>query len=279
METDDDGLDDFSERAASKKGDSTIFVYWSILLYNSFLSEIIELLAPPAPQIPLVQFTKDELDTLVKAIKKMTTLFALNNNDWTDAATAIITSWLENVNNLMLTIFYDGDELTACLAFPLAPVYDLTYFVRDVNQTFTVDNFHDTVNFGTIHEDIDGSLLRILTTLYAPMFFSMKNLSENVKGKFFAALNNFLTYLAGLHYKMSGLTVLYIPSEGLMVKQTSAVRDRELVKRLETIAVHWIASIRTCLSDKEQLVPHTLMCPPDQFDFFAYRRKFSFKYI
>lgn len=201
----------------------------------------------------------------------MTTLFALNETDWTPECIAVIRKWLLDIDHLMLTIFYDGDTLTACLAFPLAPIYDLTYFLRDPNHIFTVDGFHDEITFGRLHEDIDGTMLSVLSEMYAPIFFGSKEMSRSVKGHFCEALNAFLAYLTGLHFKMSGITVLYIPTEALVIDAETAVEDTDLIKRLETLAVNWIGSIRQCLNDKEQLVPHELMCPPDHFDFFTYR--------
>lgn len=223
---------------------------------------------------PQPEYSDEELDQLIGFVQKMTTLFALRENDWSATTLNVIKSWFLNPDALMLVIFYDGDELSACLAIPLAPIFDMSYFLRQPNQIFAVDTFHDEVAFGTVREDIDGTMLSVLSAVYGPIFFGSTNLSDTVKGNFCGSLNTFLAYLTGLHFKMSGITMLYIPSEALMMTEDEAVLDRDLVKRLETIAVHWIGTIRQCLGDKEQLVPHELMCPPDHYDFFAYRCKF-----
>lgn len=205
----------------------------------------------------------------------MTTLFALDTNDWQNSnANELIKKWLLDTNELLLTIFYDDDTLCACLEFPLAPVYDITYFLRKPNQIFTVDEFHDEIIFGTIHEDVDGSLLTILNNVYSPIFFGSINLAETVKSDLSSALNKFLTFLTELHYKMGGITILYIPTEALLYDIETAAKDFELVKRLEDVAQHWIKSIYKCLKDKTQLIPQTLLCPPDEFDFWTYRCKY-----
>lgn len=227
------------------------------------------------PRPPVPEYSDADLDWLVMAVQRMTTLFALNEADWNDSNVAVIKEWLLNVEHLLLTIFYDGDTLTACLSFPLAPAYDLSYFLRDPNHVFTVERFHDDINFGTLHEDIEGSMLTILETVYAPHFFRSNNLGENVKGRFYSALHSFLAFLTGLHYKMGGITVLYIPSEAFGMDVEVAAHDRDLVKRLEAVAVYWMGQIRECLSDKELLVPYNLMCPPDEFDFWTYRREYN----
>lgn len=229
--------------------------------------------APPTPvAAPVPEYSADDLAKLVDYIHHATTLFALSHSDWSDETDDTIRRWLLTASELMLTIFYDGDILSACLAFPLAPVFDITYFLREPGEIFEVDTLPDRIIFGNIHEDIEGTLLTTMDKVFSPIFFSSKNLSANVKGQFCGALNGFLTYLTGLHYKMSGITVLYIPTEGLRVADArDAAADRDLVKRLEVIAVNWIGSIRTCLGDKEQLVPYEQMCPPDHYDFYTYR--------
>lgn len=201
----------------------------------------------------------------------MTILYALDENDWNSNCTEIIKQWLLNVNELMLTIFYEDDTLTATLGFPTNPVYDITYFLRLPNQIFTVDEFHDYVTFGTIHEDIDGTLLAILEKMYAPIFFTTKSFCQGDMGNLCSEVHSFLAFLTELHYKMCGLTVLYIPREGMGEEAEKASCNLGLLKRLEGVATSWITSIEGCLSDREQLVPNELMCPTDEHDFWVYR--------
>lgn len=60
-----------------------------------------------------------------------------------------------------MSIYFDDDVLTATIGFPTCPVYDLTYFLREPNMIFTVQDFHDDVTFGTINTNVDGSLLKV----------------------------------------------------------------------------------------------------------------------
>lgn len=249
-------------------------------LYSSFGStkDLAPVEASPTPvATPIPEYSETDLAKLVNYIHGATTLFALNEQDWSKDTDDIIRRWLRSTDELILTVFYDGDILSACLAFPLAPVFDITYFIREPGEIFEPDSIPDRIIFGNIHEDIEGTLLTIMDRVFSPIFFSTTNLSVAVKSEFCGALNNFLAYLTGLHYKMSGITVLYIPTEGLRVDVHDAAADRNLVKRLELIAVSWIKSIRTCLGDREQLVPYEQMCPPDHYDFYTYRCEFFFK--
>lgn len=238
-----------------------------------------EVIEDTSPKILVPEYNENELNKLVFFIQKMTILFDLHEEDWNDNCIRIIKTWLTEVNELMLTIFYDGNILTACLSFPLSPVYDLTYFLRDPNHIFTIDGFHDEITFGTIHEDIDGTLLAVLEAVYAPIFFNYTGWSENIKSHLCSSLHTFLAYLTGLHFKLAGLTILYIPNEGHKLAPNQVAKDREMLKRLETVAVHWTSQIRLCLKDTDQLVPYELLCPPDEFDFWIYRRKFFYLFF
>ncbi|KAI4471763.1 dynein heavy chain [Holotrichia oblita] len=81
----------------------------------------------------------------------------------------------------------------------------------------------------------------------------------------------FLAKLTDLHHKMLGLTVIYIPKEGLNLSVEFASKDKELVKRLEGIVVYWTRQIRVVLQDQDQNTPDDLLCPVDEYEFWVYR--------
>lgn len=76
-----------------------------------------------------------------------------------------------------------------------------------------------------------------------------------------------------MHYKMLGLTVLYIPREGQHLPVAVASKDKELVKRLEGVVVYWTRQIRVVLQDQDQNSPDDLLCPIDEYEFWIYRCK------
>jgi hypothetical protein len=55
-------------------------------------------------------------------------------------------------------------------------------------------------------------------------------------------MHAFLAYLTDQHYKMLGLTVIYIPHEGLNLSAEEASKDMELLRRLEgkTYLLYWL---------------------------------------
>lgn len=220
---------------------------------------------------PVPEYSEEELNELLGVVQRMTILYALKDDDWTEDSASIIKTWLLDPNHLMLTIFFDAKTLTASLTYPTMPVYDMTYFLRDPGHIFTIDDFHDAVTFGRIHDDVDGTLLTLMEKVYAPIFFGATEWSENVKCRLCTALHSFLSQMTVLHHKMAAMTVLYIPGEALSREIDEAVGDSALLERLEMVAEYWIEALRMCLSDREQIVPFELMAPVDEFQFWQYR--------
>ncbi|KAM7351793.1 dynein heavy chain 2, axonemal kl-2 isoform 2-T2 [Cochliomyia hominivorax] len=222
-------------------------------------------------EIPHPKYTDEELIKLVDYIQRMTMLFALDHRDWSETTLDVIRRWIMEVNEPLLTIFYDANKLTACLGFPIVPVSDLSYFSRVPNSIFTVEGFHDEVHFGTIHEDVDFCLLKVLQLVYAPIFSNITEWNENVKSRFCRAMDKFLSYLTNLNSKMAGMTLLYIPFVVKKLEEENVAHDREFIKNMESIVVFWTTQIRTLLSDKVLVVPHDLVVLQDEYEFWMYR--------
>uniref|UniRef100_A0A336KJP9 CSON010941 protein n=1 Tax=Culicoides sonorensis TaxID=179676 RepID=A0A336KJP9_CULSO len=216
------------------------------------------------------KYSEDELTTLVNYIKNMVTLFNLHPDDFTTNVINQIKNWLIEVTELMLLVFYDGTTLHAAHAFPLSPVSDICYFMRVPNFIFTVDNFHDEIMFGTVTGDVEGSILHVMEAVYAPAFSETTEWIENIKGNLQSNVHMFMSYLTDLHYKMSGLTRLYVPYETSTKSVEDCAKDKWLVKRLESIVLFWTQKIRLCLADNDQLVPHEITCPADEYNFWVY---------
>uniref|UniRef100_A0A1I8MW68 Dynein axonemal heavy chain 2 n=1 Tax=Musca domestica TaxID=7370 RepID=A0A1I8MW68_MUSDO len=204
-------------------------------------------------------------------MQRMCMLFALDHRDWREETLDVLRRWLLEVNEVLVTLFYDGNKLTACLGFPLTPVSDLSYFSRTPNHIFSVEGFHDEVNFGTVHEDVDGCLLRVLQLVYAPVFRNYSDWNENVKSRFAQAMDKLLGYLTNLNSKMAGLTILYVPYVVQQMARENVAHDREFVKNMESIVVFWTTQIRSLLSDKVLVVPHDLVVPEEEYEFWLYR--------
>lgn len=221
---------------------------------------------------PKPDYSADELSSLVGFIRRIVLLYGIREADWNDTCEAIAKQWLLDSAQLMLTVYVDPSQrLTADLSYPESAVFEIVYFMREPNHIFRADSFHDDVTFGQIDGDVDGAFLLLIEKIYAPYFFQKTDWSVTNRTEFLSALHTFLVRMTALHHKLSGLTVLYVPGERAADDIEQLARDAQYVKRLETIAEHWVDQIRVCLSDSQQVVPGVLMCPSDEYDFWIYR--------
>lgn len=219
------------------------------------------------------EYTDEDLAKLVSFVKRMTTLYDLRETDWNEECEEVIRQFFLIRKQPILTIYFDSDILNCMLGFPDTPIVDLTYFLRDPMEIFEVDTFHDKVTFGTMDGNVENSILRVLENVYAQVFFNIKTWPDSVKADFCTNLHMFLAKLTDLHHKMFGLTVIYVPKEGLGMTAEVASKDKELVKRLEGIVVYWTRQIRIGLQDQDQNSPSELLCPNDEYEFWKYRCK------
>lgn len=98
-----------------------------------------------------------------------------------------------------------------------------------------------------------------------------------MRNEFCNNLQMFLAKVTDIHYKLYGLTVLYVPCEVLKIPLADAIADKELIKRLEGIVVYWTKQVRVGLQDQDQNTPEDLLCPHDEYEFWKYRCKYNFR--
>uniref|UniRef100_A0A182PB45 Dynein heavy chain tail domain-containing protein n=1 Tax=Anopheles epiroticus TaxID=199890 RepID=A0A182PB45_9DIPT len=236
--------------------------------------KVVEEVVEAVEEVDKPAYSDEDLEMLVSFIRGMIILFDYDDDDFNEEVAETVKLWLTDVNNPLLFIFYDGNRLSASLAFPLCPINDLMYFMREQEQLFNVlEQFHDDIMFGTLHGDIEGSLLVILEQVYGPMILSNADWSENVKANVINGFNAFMTYLTELHYKLSGFTLLYVPREGSDMEVQEVVLNRSTIKRLEAVVIDWTGQIRATLSDTQHFVPDDLVCPSDEYSFWLYRHE------
>ncbi|KAJ0175845.1 hypothetical protein K1T71_009004 [Dendrolimus kikuchii] len=229
-----------------------------------------ELAAMPVKPV----YGPEELNTLIRYIMRITTLYDLRDEDWNDDVKHGIEEWLLEPKALILCIYFKGDKLKAACDIPISPVYDLTYFLRQPDFVFKAETFHDDIIFGTFIDSVEANLIQMLECVYGPYFFAITTWPDSVKSEFCSHIHTFLAKLTDMYYKMLGLTVLYIPREGQHLTFEKASVDRELVKRLEGVVVYWTHQIKSCLEDQAFVASQKeLLCPSDEYDFWIYRHE------
>ncbi|XP_069686166.1 uncharacterized protein [Periplaneta americana] len=218
-------------------------------------------------------YSEEELESLVDKVKRFTTLFDLREDDWTLEVEDVIKEYFMTKNAEVLSIYFDNLTLMASLGFPAVPIKDMTYFLKEPTDVITPDNFYEVITFGTTNDNVESTMLNILQHVYAPVFFNETTWPDNVKSDFCTNMHTYLANLTDLHYKILGWTVIYIPQEGMNVSVEEASKDKELVKRLEVVVVHWTHQIKVALGDQEQPAPAEGLCPMDEYEFWIYRYK------
>ncbi|KZC12413.1 Dynein heavy chain 2, axonemal [Dufourea novaeangliae] len=279
----------------------------------------------------------------VTCVKEMTTLSGITENDFMHRHEVTIREFINTPRISVLTVYLLHNRLNVGLGFPIVPVRELNYFIRESQNVLHPDTFRDRILFGSVNEKPESHVLMVVQNTLAPIFVPIEtwpdkesmvlegipnqgllistkshctrvpqpqgpfeilyNGSEQrvesfargegkrrltsgtitwitrqslqLKADFYTSLDTFLCKLTDLTYKMLGLTVIYVPREGSqLAEQESADEssiDKELVKRLEGVVVHWTTQIRIALMDQEQATPNELLCLQDEYEFWTYR--------
>lgn len=210
------------------------------------------------------EYQPAELGQLVCYVRDMTVLYDLRDSDWNQECLTMIEKWLID-NKPVIFIYYSPDNvLTGSMSLPLVPFQEAVYFIRQPNEMFRAETFHDNIQYGTIH-DPDESLLILMESIYGPHFFAETlDWSDRLQNNFLSALDSFLTDTTDLHYKISGLSILPVP----ILREDSPIVDEFTLRRLKNLIIHWMGQIRAFLGDTHS---NDFLCPSDNYDFWVYR--------
>lgn len=166
-------------------------------------------------------------------------------------------------------------ELCLATTIPTFPVEELTYFIkgRDLTGPLTVtpDNFLKSVQYGTVKGSHMESLLRLLTGIYAPIFFENTSWPDSIRNDFSAQLHKFLATLTDARWRADGKTVLYVPMEGQKMDPELASQNKDLVQRLEMAMIHWTRQIKDVLSSQDNFEASETTGPLEEIEFWKNR--------
>ena len=177
------------------------------------------------------QFTSQQK----QIIKERVTLARLDPASWSEVHDEVIQSFVSDSQRMLIVYVDELNGLTCEHIVPYVQVSEIAYFIKKYeSQLITVENFFKTVQFGTVSGGHIQSLLRLMSAIYAPIFFENKTWPDSIKNDFSAQLHRFLASLTDTRWKLDGKTVLYIPTEGLSMDSEKAAKNKELVQRLES---------------------------------------------
>ncbi|KAL2730354.1 dynein axonemal heavy chain 2-like [Vespula maculifrons] len=159
--------DEGKEVEAELRADYTIEELNELVIYASRIRIVLTLLGFS----PLAK---------VHYVKGMTTLSGLAKKDWTYQCHVIIREFFENPKHRVLCIYYEVTNKVpmALLSFPLTPVYELCYFIRKPDQIFRLENFHDTIVFGSFNWSVEYYILNVVQSVLTPIIFKIETLPD-----------------------------------------------------------------------------------------------------
>lgn len=126
------------------------------------------------------EYNEEELQKLVIYFKEMTTLYDLRDEDWTEENERTIREFFIDITMPMLLIYFINDDLQVTDNFPDEPVIDLAYFIREPKEIFDVESFHDSVTFGSAHDNVEGTILNVMENVYAPIFVNITTWPDSI---------------------------------------------------------------------------------------------------
>ena len=178
--------------------------------------------------------------------KERICLSNLTEESWTDAHMDLIDEFVNNSEQRLLVAYVDTiNGFTLEPNIPYASVEEITYFIRkDSAHVITSDNFLTNVQYGSVTKGHIQSLLRLMSGIYAPIFFENTTWPDSIKNGFSAQLHRFLASLTDTRWKIDGKTVLYIPSEGLNLEVEVAAKNKELVQRIESELFYFVETFK-----------------------------------
>lgn len=115
----------------------------------------------------------------------------------------------------------------------------MAFFIRACGkEPIHIATIEEQIVIGKINDNPLDDLLTKMTNDYVPQVHQEGNWPEGVKKTFQADLNKFMATLTEESANMKGKTQLYIPDEHIADADT-AVKDKELVQRLESTVIYW----------------------------------------
>ncbi|XP_036369342.1 dynein heavy chain 2, axonemal-like [Octopus sinensis] len=213
--------------------------------------------------------------SVYEMIKKRVTLHDVTPDMWKEVEQELIWQFIEDPSVHVLIIYKDplnGIIIEHCIRTAFN-AKQLCYFIKTPRtKEVTSENFLNVIQYGCVKgPSFLESLLRVLSGVFAPLFFENTTWPDSIKNDFFAQLHKFLATLTDTHWKLEDKTVLYIPKENLNIPIEIAARHKEFVQRLETSMIHWARQIKEVLSTQHSIESSETSGPLDEIEFWKNR--------
>ncbi|XP_076632444.1 uncharacterized protein LOC143347270 [Colletes latitarsis] len=126
-----------------------------------------------------------ELTELVNCVKEMTTLSGMPDpDDWSYYTESVVRKFFLNPASPVLSVYRMYGRIMAALRFPVIPVQEFTYFVREPQEVFRMDSFRNCVLFGTVNDKSEMHILTLIRDTLAPIFLRIETWPDSILFRF-----------------------------------------------------------------------------------------------
>ena len=116
----------------------------------------------------------------VPLIKERVTLSRLNQEMWTPEHDDIIANFVKDTSLRLLVAYVDKLlGLQVSTSTPPHPVEEMTYIIRRENAEVTPETL-EKLQIGTVRHNHVESLLRVMSNVYAPLFFGNRTWPDSI---------------------------------------------------------------------------------------------------
>ena len=119
----------------------------------------------------------------ISTIKQQVTLAGFDESMWIDEHSETILKFIRcaEENKRLLTFHINAQkELIVSTDIPVNPIDQVFFMIRKKETKITTTNFHQTVLFQLVRSNFVESLLRMMSSVYGPMFFQNKSWPESI---------------------------------------------------------------------------------------------------
>jgi len=109
------------------------------------------------------------------------TLSAISSDLWTTEHDDTIFKFITDVTMRILVVYIDkllGLQVTSSM--PPHQVEELTYIIKSEDAVLTPDNLEKKLQFGVVHMNYVESLLRLMSNVYGPLFFTNSSWPDSI---------------------------------------------------------------------------------------------------
>ncbi|XP_076240944.1 dynein axonemal heavy chain 2 [Calliopsis andreniformis] len=125
-------------------------------------------------------YEEEELSELIECVKNMTTLSGLTEDHWTFDSELNIRQFILHPSSTVLSIYFLRQRLTVSLGFPIIPIKELTYFIREPQEVLRGDTFQDRILFGTVNDKTESYILRMVQNVLMPLFRKVESWPDSI---------------------------------------------------------------------------------------------------